>query len=121
MPAGPQLLTRLRTACPTIHATRVRVLLPAVETDSHHQRLILTEPVGLYLIPRPTASQKPQEDLGVWTGRTRRELWLLGSSLSSQHLGARQIVALYRHRMQIIDLGEFYLAVCFLAGFWKGK
>ena len=38
-----QLLTRLRTACPTIHATRVRALLTAVETAIHHQRLTLTE------------------------------------------------------------------------------
>lgn len=30
-----------------------------------------------------------------------REPWLLGSSLSLHHLGAQQIVALYRHRMQI--------------------
>ncbi len=37
------LLARLRTACPTIHATRVRVLLTAVETATHHQRLTLTE------------------------------------------------------------------------------
>jgi hypothetical protein len=31
------------------------------------------------------------------------------------------MVALCWQWMQIIDLGEFYLAVCFLAGFWKGK
>jgi hypothetical protein len=38
-----QLLTRLRTACPTIHAIRVWALLTAVETAIHHQRLTLTE------------------------------------------------------------------------------
>ena len=38
-----QLLTRLRTACPTIHPTRLRALLTAVETAVHHQRLTLTE------------------------------------------------------------------------------
>ena len=38
-----QLRTRLRTACPTIHTTRVRALLTAVETAIHHQRLTLTE------------------------------------------------------------------------------
>jgi hypothetical protein len=37
------VLARLRTACPMIHATRVRGLLTAVETDTHHQRLTLTE------------------------------------------------------------------------------
>jgi hypothetical protein len=51
--ACPQLLTCLRTACPTIHDTRIRVLLPAVGR-LRHQRLILMEPVGLYLTPRPT-------------------------------------------------------------------
>ena len=37
------LLTRLRTACPAIHASRGGGLLTAVETATHHQRLPLTE------------------------------------------------------------------------------
>lgn len=38
-----QLSTQLRTGCPTIHATRLRALLAAVETALHHQRLTLTQ------------------------------------------------------------------------------
>ncbi len=43
MPACRLLVTHLRKICPTIHATRLRTLVTAVESAIHHHRLTLTD------------------------------------------------------------------------------